>query len=244
MFYFEQMLADADSYGPSATQPRTVLAAWREARLPVEIHNVVPATEADLCLVHHPVHVRDALAGTAANGVGNTVPDLARSLPDTTGAKMASARAALDTGCACAPVRGFVHAGYRDGAGFCTFNDLIVAARKLPTAVRLRHVPILDCDMHYGDDTDGIIGELRLAQAITRARFGRWLHPPDAATAGLDTLRETVADFDPFDVVPDQAGADPHIDDPLVGMLTTGQMRERVQRFLPIQNCGVPYVHS
>jgi acetoin utilization deacetylase AcuC-like enzyme len=227
VFYSEQMLAEANSFSPSAGKPRHVLSAWRQAEFPVIVNAFEPAPVADLCLAHDPAYVRGILGGDLPNGFGNTSPDVARSLPYTTGAMMAAARAALETGCACAPVSGFHHAQYDSAGGYCTFNGLVVTAEVLLRAGTIERVLILDCDMHYGDGTDAILERLGRAGAITNATFGRWFHQPSHASAYLERLHETVARFNEFDLVLYQAGADVHIDDPLGGVLSTEQMIER-----------------
>jgi acetoin utilization deacetylase AcuC-like enzyme len=133
----------------------------------------------------------------------------------------------LGEGCACAPVSGFHHAHYDSAGGYCTFNGLVVTAQKLLAAGAVQRVLILDCDMHYGDGTDQILGHLRVGDAVANATFGRWFHEPSQGGAYLERLRETVARFDAYDLVLYQAGADVHVDDPLGGVLTTDQMTER-----------------
>jgi acetoin utilization deacetylase AcuC-like enzyme len=229
VFYSEHLLADAGSFSPSAGKPRHVLAAWQKARLPITVYPVVPASEIDLCLAHDPVYVRGVLDGKLPNGFDNTSPEVARSLPYTTGAMIAAARAALAVGCACAPVSGFHHAQYDSAAGYCTFNGLVIAAQKLVGEGAVQRVLILDCDMHFGDGTEEILERLGLMGSITNATFGRWFHQPSDASAYLQRLRATVAGFDAFDLILYQAGVDVHVDDPLGGVLTTEQMIERDQ---------------
>lgn len=229
VFYSEHMLAEAGSFSPSADKPRHVLAAWQKVGLPIIVRSITPASERDLCLAHDPVYVRGVLNGKLPNGFDNTSPEVARSLPYTSGAMIAAARAALEGGCACAPVSGFHHAHYRSAGGYCMFNGLVITAQKLLAEGAVQRVLILDCDMHYGDGTEEILGRLGLARSITNATFGRSFHQPSQASAYLQRLRETVAGFDAFDVILYQAGADVHVDDPLGGVLTTKQMIERDQ---------------
>ncbi len=229
VFYCEHLLAEAGSFSPSASKPRHVLAAWQKAGLPITVRSITPASEMDLCLAHDPAYVRGVLDGTLPNGFDNTSPEVARSLPYTTGAMIAAARAALKGGCACAPVSGFHHAQYDSAGGYCTFNGLVIAAQKLLAEGAAQRVLILDCDMHYGDGTEEILERLGLMRSITNATFGRWFHQPSDASAYLQRLRETVAGFDAFDLILYQAGADVHVDDPLGGVLTTEQMIERDQ---------------
>ncbi len=227
VFYSELMLAETGSFSPSAAKPRHVLTAWQRAQLPLTVRAVEPVSEVDLCLAHDPAFVRGVLAGALPNGFGTTALDVARWLPYTTGAMLGAARAALTGACACAPVSGFHHAQYDSAAGYCTFNGLIVVSRWLLAAGSVQRILILDCDMHYGDGTDGILKRLQLTRSITNGTFGRWFHEPRQAKAYLDRLRQTVARFGECDLALYQAGADVHKDDPLGGVLTTEQMIER-----------------
>jgi acetoin utilization deacetylase AcuC-like enzyme len=227
VFYSEGMLADANSFSPSAGKPRQVIDGWRKAGLELDLQSFAPATTIDFYLAHDPAYVDAVLAGKRPNGFGNYNVDVACSLPHTTGAMIAAARAALAKGCACAPVSGFHHANYDTGGGFCTFNGLVVTAQKLIADAGLQHVLILDCDMHYGDGTDQIIEKRGLSARIQNDSFGRWFDTPSDAPAYLEKLRDTAETFDHYDLVLYQAGADVHIDDPLGGVLTTAQMLER-----------------
>jgi acetoin utilization deacetylase AcuC-like enzyme len=227
VYYSDHMLADADSFSPSAGKPRPVIAAWQEANLPIALHDFAPAEEIDFCLAHDPGYVHGVLTGALPNGFGNTRADVARSLPYTTGAMIAAARAALETGCACTPVSGFHHAHYDTGGGFCTFNGLVIAAQKLIDDADLQRLLILDCDMHYGDGTEEIIERLAVQNCIENYTFGRWFDAPQDAPAYLAKLRDIAVRFEDYDLILYQAGADVHIDDPLGGVLTTSQMIER-----------------
>jgi DNA polymerase III subunit epsilon len=200
---------------------------WQRAQIPIALHSFAPAAELDLCLAHDPAFVQGVLRGELPNGFGNMSLDVAGSLPYMSGAMIAAARAALETGCACAPVSGFHHAQYGSAGGYCTFNGLLVASQVLLESGAVGRVLILDCDMHYGDGTDEILIRLGLGGSITNATFGRWFHQPDQAHAYLQRLRQAVSGFDSFDLVIFQAGADVHVDDPLGGVLSTEQMIER-----------------
>jgi acetoin utilization deacetylase AcuC-like enzyme len=227
VFYTDEMLADSGSFSPSAGKPRLVADAWRGAGFPIEWRAVTPATFEDLCLAHDPAFVGSVLDGTADNGFGNCRPDVARSLPFTTGAMMNAADAALECGVACAPVSGFHHAGYAAPGGFCTFNGLMVAALKLLRAKQVRRVLILDLDQHYGNGTDEIKRTLGIGKEIVSATFGRWYGRPSDASRYLARLRAAAERFPEFDLILYQAGADLHVDDPLGGVLDSDQMRER-----------------
>jgi acetoin utilization deacetylase AcuC-like enzyme len=191
------------------------------------VQPIEPASELDLCLAHDPVFVHGVLNGELPNGFGNQKSDVARSLPYTTGAMITAARAALKSGCACAPVSGFHHADYDSANGFCTFNGLVVTAQKLLGEGAVEQLMILDCDMHFGDGTEEILERLELTEVIDNVSFGRWFHQPAHAEAYLQRLRVEVERFESVDLVLYQAGADVHVDDPLGGVLSTEQMMER-----------------
>ena len=200
MFYREEMLADADSFSPSAGKPKPVVTAWLTAGLPIRIQSYPAATVEELCLSHDPGYVRGVLATKLSNGFGNRRPDVARSLPWTTGAMLAASREALRSGVACASVSGFHHAHYGSGGGFCTFNGLTVAAAALLSESQVQRVLILDCDQHFGDGTEEILERLNLAHQVENASFGRWFGAPRDADAYLAELGRQVSRFGDFDL--------------------------------------------
>jgi hypothetical protein len=164
VYYREEMVANAQSFSPSAGKPREVVASWRRRfGAALEIVAPAPATPQLLALAHDPDYVRGVLAGTIDNGFGNRLPEVAAALPYTSGAMVAAAEHALrDGSVAVAPVSGFHHACHEHGGGYCTFNGLIVAAQALRTRHDTRCVGILDFDQHYGNGTADIIRRLKL----------------------------------------------------------------------------------
>ncbi len=243
VFYSERMVADAQSYSPSAAKPRAVLASWRALGVPLDVRTPAPVTIDDLALAHDRAFVEGVLAGRIPNGFGNTLPEVAASLPYTTGALLAGAREAIATRCvAVAPVSGFHHAGYDFAGGFCTFNGPVVVAQVLRRDGLARRVGILDFDHHYGNGTDDIIGRLRLAH-VAHYSAGREYRQRSQATAFLERIPDLVAAMRDCDVIVYQAGADPHVDDPLGGWLTTDELAERDRRvFVWCRQLGVPVV--
>ena len=166
--------------------------------------------------------------------------EVARSLPYTSGSLLSAARAALENGVAVSPSSGFHHAGYDRALGFCTFNGLMVTALALRAEHPKLRVGILDYDYHYGDGTDDILRRLEL-NWVTHCTAGQTYLYPDQATAFLDAIPAHVARMAGCDVVLYQAGADPHIDDPLGGFLTTAELAERDRRvFQHLHDHGIP----
>ena len=227
VFYTPLMVADADSFSPSASKPAAVVESWLKLDIPLDIIVPEPASVRDLARAHLPAYVDAVLSCRVANGFGNRREAVAKSLPYTSGAMLAAAREALRNGrVAVAPCSGFHHAGYSHGAGFCTFNGLMVTAMALHASGEARQVGILDFDQHYGDGTDHIIDRL-CVDWINHFSAGRYYHFPVEAKRFLASIPTLVADMKGCDVILYQAGADPHIDDPLGGWLTTRQLFER-----------------
>ena len=88
--------------------------------------------------------------------------------------------------------------------------------------------PILDCDAHYGNGTDEIIHALGVNFIIHRTQ-GEHFYDRATTLGGAyeDWLNAAIEDCAQADIVLYQAGADPHINDPYGGMLTTAQLDAR-----------------
>lgn len=242
VFFAAEMIADAASYSPSAGKPGPVVARFESLRLPVRIERPTPVTEADLARAHDPAYVRGVLSRIRPNGFGNRSAAVAASLPWTSGALLSAARAALESRrVACAPCSGFHHAGWDHGAGFCTFNGLMVTACALRAEGRARRVGILDCDYHYGDGTDDILRALEAHPWIRHFTAGARHQTPAQAPAFFDELPRALTAMSDCDVILYQAGADPHINDPLGGFLTTEELAHRdAIVFREARRMGIP----
>lgn len=226
VFYDPAQVSRPRSFSPSAQKPAALLARWQERALPIEVVAPIPLSREQLALAHQRRYIDGVLDLEIRNGFGGRDASVAASLPWTTGSLLAAARSALSTGTvAVSPTSGFHHAGYCTSGGFCTFNGLMIAALALRSEGLVRKVAILDCDEHYGDGTDEIIDRLALRDFVRHVTAERG-YPRDPA-AFLRMLPELVASFADCDLVLYQAGADPHVDDPLGGWLTTKELYER-----------------
>jgi len=215
----------------------------REAGVTTVVRKVEPVTPEDLCSVHSSKYVKDVLGLRRNNGFGTRDKAACESFLYTNGSIVSATLWALTTKRnACSPTSGFHHAGYEYGGGFCTFNGLALA-----TSVARSHgkrVAILDCDAHYGDGTEDIFKEKGWDEGhITfGARFFEGAVPPKVFSKWLKSSLDSLLDDLP-DVLLYQAGADPHVDDPLGGMLTSSQMYERDKLvFETARERGVPVV--
>lgn len=228
VFFSQTLVADAKSFSPSPHKPALAVASWRALDIPIRIIEPTAATIVELSLAHDPLYVRGVLSCEIANGFGNKLPAVAVSLPFTTGAFVEAAREAVSNGkVAVAPVSGFHHACYGHGGGFCTFNGLVVAAQVLKKEGLVKKVGILDFDQHYGNGTVDIIDKLNLQEWLLHYTAASEYSRPSQAEAFLKRIPELVSRFADCDVILYQAGADPHIDDPLGGWLTAEQLAER-----------------
>jgi acetoin utilization deacetylase AcuC-like enzyme len=154
------------------------------------------------------------------------------------GGQLLGAKLAFEHGIAANIAQGFHHAGHDSGSGYCTFNGLALVAQEFPD----KRVMVLDCDQHGGNGTEEFTKRLPNLHnfSINGTPFGmRGGQRSICRTLGRVTenfgLYRQALD-DAFDMVdcwrPDlllyQAGADPHINDPLGSLgMTTEQMMER-----------------
>jgi acetoin utilization deacetylase AcuC-like enzyme len=213
---------------PSAAKPALVVADWEAAGIPVELRGFEPLTAAEIALAHDPSYVRSVLACERPNGFGNALREIADTLPWTTGSMAAAAAlAATEGGFAVSPTSGFHHAVYDEGMASCTFNGLVIAAELLRLRGLAERIGILDLDRHYGNGSHDIIERLGIGGSTPHYSFGGDDAVEDGPEEWLRRLPDIVLSFAGCDLLLYQAGADPHVDDPLGGILTSDQLRER-----------------
>ncbi len=125
------------------------------------------ATDGELALAHTPQYVGEVTEGrlSAAQqreiGFPWSQAMVARSRRSV-GASIAAARAALNGGGVAFNLAGGTHHAYADrGSGFCVFNDVVVAARRMQAESTRRgeaplRVAVIDLDVHQGNGTAAI----------------------------------------------------------------------------------------
>ncbi len=218
-----------------------------------------PASFADLAAVHDPAYVRQVFDQTVPREVERRIGlPITRSVADraraATGGTILAARLALEHGLACNTAGGSHHAGPDGGAGFCTFNDVAVAARMLLDEGAVRQVLVVDCDVHQGDGTARIFAHE--PRAFTFSMQGEKNYPvrravsdldielPDGTTDGpylarlADALPGLMERVRP-DLVFYIAGVDPHADDRL-GRLSLSDEGLVARDAYVLENC-LPY---
>ena len=237
VFYCDQMVADSGGFSPSAAKPKPVVHSWLAMGAPISVHDVCPADDEVLCLAHSMDYVKKIFSGQQANGFMNKDVAIAETCRYTVGAMIDAGREAVANGkVAVAPVAGFHHARYAKGAGFCTFNGLVIAARALKSAGLVDRVGIVDCDVHFGDGTASLIELLELGNWLQHYTFGGQPYTTVEKSEELFRhLPSVLKGMSGCDLILYQAGADPHINDPLGGVMTTEQMLRRDE--LVFQEC-------
>lgn len=253
--YSQVMVADSGhEVSPSASKPGLVAAALKAQEYAVDIVAPEPVSVEDFIRVHDPRFVKAVLEGREDNGFGNRSPEVAASLPYTTGSLLTACKIALGPSrpmVVASLSSGFHHARFAKAADFCTFNGLMVTAAyflsNAQTNGRVKRVAILDADYHYGDGTDEILDQTGLRANVFHLSFGQEFKRPDQADAffaRLDALEQDLLRFEP-QVILYQAGADAHIDDPLGGFLTTEQMGARDEKIFSLgKKLGIPIVFN
>lgn len=223
---------DAVHTSPSSAKPEAVVASWRTLGIPLDIRSFRPLSREALSRVHSPAYVDAVLDLETENGFGNRDERVAKSLPYTSGSFVAAALHVLEHGgTAASPTSGFHHACHSDGGGFCTFNGLAAAASEA-LAHGCPKVGILDCDAHYGNGTQDILEETGMTDRVLHYTHGspHYRGGPEKAGEFLAHLPKLLAQWKKEGValVLYQAGADPHVDDPIgCRFLTTPQLHAR-----------------
>jgi acetoin utilization deacetylase AcuC-like enzyme len=141
-----------------------------------------------------------------------------------------AARLALDHGIACNTAGGSHHARHAQGAGFCAFNDVAIAANMLLAEGTIRRALVVDLDVHQGDGTAEILmGENRV---FTFSMHAAKNYPVRKAVSDLDMALDDGLEDEAYlsqlsailpmlneysrpQVVFYNAGVDPHRDDKL-----------------------------
>ncbi|WP_309679213.1 hypothetical protein [Polaromonas sp.] len=241
VYYSPKQVSCPDSASPSPRKPAWVVADWIAQDFPIGIVEPLPAIRAQLAQAHSQNYVDGILSCELMNGFRGRQKEVADSLAWTCGSLLSAARGALNNGLvACSPTSGFHHAGVESGYGYCTFNGLMVTALALKAEGKVRRVGILDCDQHYGEGTAEIMAALSI-DWIRHVSQEHW--SPDDAKPFIDKLPEVVRDFADCDLLIYQAGADPHINDPLGGFLTTVELAERDRIVFSVaKSIGIPVV--
>ncbi len=229
---------------------------------PERLHDPGRAAREELLLVHTPRYVDAVTLGTltAAEqrriGLPWSERFVERAYRVVRGTCEA-AEAALVHGVAMNLAGGTHHAFPDHGEGFCTFNDVAVAIRRLQRAGHLRRACVVDLDVHQGNGTHGCFaGD---ASVYTFSMHGAKNFPFHKVSGTLDVELDDGTGDDAYlellgthlprvlrDAAPDLvvylAGADPHEGDRLGRLKLTfaGLMRRDSMVLEACRDVGLP----
>lgn len=133
-----------------------------------DLHRPEPADADLLSLAHEPGYVEQVIACEVPHmierEIGFPVDErVSRRARLATAGTLLAAELAFEYGIACNGAGGSHHARRTGGAGFCTFNDVAVAALALLDRGSAGSVLVVDLDVHQGDGTAEILmGEERV----------------------------------------------------------------------------------
>ncbi|MFK5596679.1 histone deacetylase [Methylobacterium sp. HMF5984] len=117
-----------------------------------------PASPELLRFAHDAAYVEAVLALSVPRAIERAIglpvdASVVRRSRASVGGTLLAARLALAQGLAGSAAGGSHHARREQGAGFCVFNDVAVAARALQAEGAIRRALVVDCDVHQGDGT-------------------------------------------------------------------------------------------
>ncbi len=230
VFYRPEMSAFTESFSPSSSKPRLVVQDWQnDPQINCEICSFSPATFQQLKLAHDGDYVDGVLSGRYDNGFGNNDPAIAESLPFVAGSMIAASEYAIrNREVVCSPSSGSHHAGTDFGAGYCSFNALLIAAMVMKQKGLVERVALIDVDRHWADGSDQIIRHHGLKWIVHRSQ-GKFFNSRQDCINGryMRWLNKAIADCSGADLVLFNAGVDGHINDLLGGLHTTEELAER-----------------
>ena len=229
-----------------------VMLALDERRAAYEVHRPTEMPREWIEAVHDPDYVQQVIACAVPpekeRRIGFSItPRVARRALLSPGGTWLAARLALRLGYAANAAGGSHHALYDTGAGYCVFNDLVIAAHRLIAEREVRRVLIVDLDVHQGDGTaaltagrDDIVSFSMHAEKnfpVRKAVSDLDVALPDAM--GDDAYLETLATHLPPliererpDLILYQAGVDPHEGDRLGRLALSDGGLEARDRFV------------
>jgi len=233
VFYSSSFCCAGHSFD-TTRKARWVADSLREHPIPeVELREPQPLTAQEVAEVHDAAYVRAIETGQprdlAASQGFNWDPGLWPMVLSSNGGAVAAARMARREGVSGSLSSGLHHARHECGAGFCTFNGLVLAAKAV-LAEGARSVLILDLDAHCGGGTHSLVeDDSRIWQMDVSVSSVDRYEPCDRAT--LDVV-EVASEYLPtvtsrlqewggqgprFDLCLYNAGMDPYQGCPIGG---------------------------
>jgi acetoin utilization deacetylase AcuC-like enzyme len=160
VFYSPDYIAAAQSFDTTRKAGWIAESLATNAIAGVEIVAPSPLTFEEIAAVHDAAYVKSVRRGEPkhlAESQGFTWdPGIWKAVTASNGGAVAAACAALTDGVSGSLSSGMHHAQHARGASFCTFNGLVLAAKRI-LAEGARSILILDLDAHCGGGTHSLI---------------------------------------------------------------------------------------
>lgn len=196
---------------------------------PAEILEADAAKDGDILRVHAPAYVQRFVDGQLTTAEIRKIgfpwsPALVERTRRSCGATVQACLAALDKGVAANLAGGTHHAFPDRGEGYCIFNDVAIAARKMQAERGVGQIVIIDCDVHQGNGTAAVFaGDPSVFTFSVHGKKNFPFHKErsdldvalddgtgdEAYLAALETSLNQVFLSGPFDLAIYIAGADP-----------------------------------
>ena len=117
-----------------------------------------------------------------------------------TGGTVLASKLAINYGIACNTAGGSHHATSNEGAGFCVFNDVAVAAKYLTSRGLANKILIIDLDVHQGNGNSEIFKNDN--QVFTFSMHSKVNYPAKKSVSDLDIeLEENLEDREYIDIL-------------------------------------------
>ena len=204
-------------------------------RLGIQLSEPEPISRQDLEQVHCPAYVARVFEGRLSASEQRRIgfpwsSAMVERSRRSVGGTLAAVCAALDDGTAVNLAGGTHHAGFDRGAGYCVFNDVVVALRAAQQRGLLRRALIVDLDVHQGDGSAALCAQdpSIYTLSIHSQRNYPAIKPPSDLDIGLPDGTSDAAYLDHLaaalpralqaarpDMVVYLAGADPFVGDKL-----------------------------
>jgi len=205
-----------------------------EKKIINQFHKPYPCSVKTLKGAHSQTYIRNiinkSLDQNGVKKIGFPLVDsvVKRSLVATGGTVLAS-KLALEYRIACNTAGGSHHANFDEGAGYCVFNDVAVAANYLLNKGLVKKILIVDLDVHQGNGNSDIFGNNK--NVFTFSMHSKSNYPAKKSKSDLDieledntedqkyieTLKDSIQllNKQKFDFVFYIAGVDVHFNDRL-----------------------------
>ena len=156
-------------------------------------HKPYPCSVETLKFAHSDKYIQNILNKTlnieGVKKIGFPLVDsvVKRSLVATGGTVLAS-KLAIHYGISCNTAGGSHHANYNEGAGYCVFNDVAVAAHYLINRGLANKILIVDLDVHQGNGNSDIFKENR--NVFTFSMHSKSNYPAKKSKSDIDVELE------------------------------------------------------